>query len=113
MNEVGFVGAADAAAIIGHGEAQVWRLTRTGRFPAPIRIGRRTLWRRDEVIAWVERETAAYRAGRRPTKSARLPTKYGRRSQRNSATEGIPPTDAAAVPTIFTPTATPDKEVNP
>lgn len=99
-SDVAFVGAADVAAIIGHGEAQVWRLTRAGRLPSPIRIGRRTLWRKDEVTAWVERETTDYRAGRRLSKPAHLPTKPGRRPRHTATTEGIPTTEAAALTTV-------------
>lgn len=33
-------------------------------FPQPIKLGRITVWRRDEIIAWVDERTAAARTGK-------------------------------------------------
>ena len=30
-----------------------WSLHSAGRVPVPVRLGRRTLWRRVEIVAWV------------------------------------------------------------
>ncbi len=33
----------------------VWRYASAGRMPAPIRVGNRKLWRRQDLEEWVER----------------------------------------------------------
>jgi predicted DNA-binding transcriptional regulator AlpA len=45
--------APDVGAVLNIGEAHVWRMHSAGRIPAPVRIGRRTLWRRAELEAWI------------------------------------------------------------
>lgn len=47
------VPAAEAARICGVSRAMWWKLKSSGRCPAPIRIGRRLLWRVDELRQWV------------------------------------------------------------
>lgn len=47
------VDAARAAAICGVSRALWWKLDGSGRCPMPIRLGRRCLWRVDELRAWV------------------------------------------------------------
>lgn len=42
-----------AAILCGISRATWWSLHSAGRVPLPIRLGRRTLWRREEVAAWV------------------------------------------------------------
>jgi predicted DNA-binding transcriptional regulator AlpA len=33
----------------------IWEASRDGRFPKPIRLGRRTtVWRREDVLAWLD-----------------------------------------------------------
>jgi excisionase family DNA binding protein len=45
----------EAASQICHcSERHVWGLLRSGRFPAPIRLGRAVRWRRSELLAWIE-----------------------------------------------------------
>jgi predicted DNA-binding transcriptional regulator AlpA len=34
--------------------ATVWLWVRQGRFPAPTKYGAITLWKRDDVLAWLE-----------------------------------------------------------
>lgn len=48
------VGAADAAALCGVSRSTWWMFHSSGRVPAPIRLGRRTLWRADELRRWVD-----------------------------------------------------------
>jgi len=36
------------------GERTLWRYARSGRAPAPIKIGALVRWRRAEVMAWIE-----------------------------------------------------------
>ena len=80
MDEVGFIGDEAVATRIGQSIATVWRKARKGELPQPVRIGRRTLWRSDEITAWIEDETAAYRSGLRPERSAKRPPKGGRKA---------------------------------
>ncbi len=47
------VDAGEAARMHAIGRATWWKLHASGRVPAPIRLGRRTLWRRAELEAWV------------------------------------------------------------
>lgn len=48
------VGAADAAAMCGVSRSTWWAFHSSGRVPAPIRLGGRTLWRADELRHWVD-----------------------------------------------------------
>ena len=41
------------------GRATLYRLVTKGDFPKPIKIGRRSLWLRREVLAWIEERAAA------------------------------------------------------
>jgi prophage regulatory protein len=43
-----------AGPMCGRSEASWWRDHAAGRIPAPIKIGGRTLWRVEELRAWVE-----------------------------------------------------------
>jgi excisionase family DNA binding protein len=47
------VDAQGVAAMLGIGRTHLYALNSSGRLPLPIRLGRRTLWRRDELTAWV------------------------------------------------------------
>ncbi len=44
---------AEVAFLLGISKATAWKLDSTGRLPRAIRLGRRTLWRRAELEAWV------------------------------------------------------------
>jgi prophage regulatory protein len=44
-----------AAAWLGMSRATFWRRVNDGTFPQPVRIGRATRWRRDELLAAVDR----------------------------------------------------------
>lgn len=43
----------EVALLIGVSTRSVWRMTRTGQFPAPVRVRRNTRWRRSDVERWV------------------------------------------------------------
>ena len=47
-----------AAYFLSISRATLWRRVASGEFPAPIKLGGRTLWRRDELLAVVEKATA-------------------------------------------------------
>lgn len=48
------IGANDAAKLLGIGRSLFYSLHSSGQLgPLPIRLGRRTLWRRDDLQAWV------------------------------------------------------------
>jgi prophage regulatory protein len=51
----------DLIKIIPISRASIWRLSRAGKFPRPIRLAvRTTAWRKSEIEAWLrEREAAA------------------------------------------------------
>lgn len=44
----------DAAALLGIGKTTFWSLHNQGKLPKPVRLGRRVLWRRKELEAWLE-----------------------------------------------------------
>jgi predicted DNA-binding transcriptional regulator AlpA len=48
------VTAARAATLFGMGVSTWWRSTALGTTPAPIKIGRSTRWRLEELRAWME-----------------------------------------------------------
>lgn len=89
-DEVMFIGDSEAGRRVGPSVATIWRKVKAGDFPTPVRVRRRTLWRADEITQWIERETNAYRAGRRPEVRNHLPTNGGRHPRGNvSAGTGI------------------------
>lgn len=47
------IGSTEAARLCGINRSTWWRLHSAGRVPAPVRLGRRTLWRADELRRWV------------------------------------------------------------
>ena len=48
------VGADDAAKLLGIGRSLFYTMHSSGQLgPLPIRLGRRALWRREELAAWV------------------------------------------------------------
>ena len=45
--------ASQLARELGLSKATIWRLASAGRLPPPVRIGRSTRWRRDEIVGWI------------------------------------------------------------
>jgi len=45
--------AIETAKLLGIGRTALYALHSSGRLPLPVRLGGRTLWRRDEIAAWV------------------------------------------------------------
>jgi len=43
-----------AAALAGVSRAHWHRLRAAGRLPPPVRLGRKVLWRRLEIVAWID-----------------------------------------------------------
>ena len=52
--------ATDAARLLGISRAHFWKLYSSGRTPRPRRLGRRTVWSRDELLAWFDAGCPAY-----------------------------------------------------
>ena len=46
------IGAEDAARVLGIGRTLFYSLQSGGRLPAPVKLGRRALWRVDELRRW-------------------------------------------------------------
>jgi prophage regulatory protein len=44
-----------AAKGIPHGRAQLWRLVKAGKFPAPVKVGSRNCWVEAEIDEYIER----------------------------------------------------------
>lgn len=40
------------------GRSTIWLWARQGRFPAPVKYGAITLWKRDDVLAWLKQAGA-------------------------------------------------------
>jgi prophage regulatory protein len=47
--------AEEVAAMLGVSERTLWRLLSAGKVPKPVRFGRNTRWRVDEVKEWIDR----------------------------------------------------------
>ncbi|HOX39627.1 MAG TPA: helix-turn-helix domain-containing protein [Candidatus Brocadiia bacterium] len=47
------LGASDVAEMLSVATVTIWRSIHSGRIPAPVRIGGRTLWRREELEEWI------------------------------------------------------------
>ncbi|MFH1421633.1 MAG: hypothetical protein ABIH42_02825 [Planctomycetota bacterium] len=47
------ISAEEAASILDIALATFWRFHSSGRVPLPIKLGRRTLWRKQELFDWV------------------------------------------------------------
>ncbi len=41
------------AALLGVSARHVWSMNASARMPAPVRLGKRVLWRRDELVEWL------------------------------------------------------------
>lgn len=54
MNQSLLIGAKQAAQQLGIGQSLFYELKSQGRLPLPIRLGRRVLWRTDELARWVQ-----------------------------------------------------------
>ena len=48
------VSASEAARIAGISPAMWWKLKYSGRCPAPVRLGKRLLWRVEELRQWID-----------------------------------------------------------
>ncbi len=46
--------AIEAAALLGIGRSHLYGLHASGQLPMPVKLGRRSLWRRDELERWVQ-----------------------------------------------------------
>jgi len=63
------IGDRDAAALAGVSRASWQRLRAAGKLPPCVRLGRKVLWRRAEIVAWIDagcpdaRTWAAMQAG--------------------------------------------------
>jgi predicted DNA-binding transcriptional regulator AlpA len=44
----------EAAGLINISQATLWRHTATEKIPAPVKVGRKTFWRRAEILAWID-----------------------------------------------------------
>jgi len=42
-----------AALLLGIGKSLLWAMNSAGKIPMPVKLGRRTLWRREELQEWV------------------------------------------------------------
>lgn len=51
-----YLTAKDIAAHLGISRSGVYSLMRSSQFPAPIKIGRLSRWKRQEVIQWLEEQ---------------------------------------------------------
>ena len=45
--------ATEAAAFVGVSRSFWWKAHSAGKIPAPVRVGSKALWRRDELTAWM------------------------------------------------------------
>jgi excisionase family DNA binding protein len=45
--------AKQAAALLGIGKTHLYALHSSGKIPLPVRLGRRTLWRAEELKSWI------------------------------------------------------------
>lgn len=45
----------DVAALLNVSERTLWRLLSAGKVPKPVRIGRSTRWRAEDVREWVQK----------------------------------------------------------
>ncbi len=49
----------EVASRLGIGVSTVWRLSKAGKLPPPIKIGGSTRWRVSEISEWIEAQQAA------------------------------------------------------
>ena len=54
MSDLQLISQKSVASLLGVRRESIWKWTRDGRFPKPVRIGRLTRFRQAEVIAWIE-----------------------------------------------------------
>jgi predicted DNA-binding transcriptional regulator AlpA len=71
------VSASVAGSMCGRSEASWWRDHAAGRIPTPVKLGGRTLWRAEELRAWVAAGCPARRIWE-ALSDARLASKGGR-----------------------------------
>jgi excisionase family DNA binding protein len=48
------ISAAELASLLGISERTLWRLLSARRLPQPLRLGRNTRWRADEIRRWID-----------------------------------------------------------
>jgi len=53
VNSILLLSADQAAQQLGIGRSLFWTMHSSGKLPLPIKLGRRTLWRRGELESWV------------------------------------------------------------
>ena len=46
--------AVEAAELLGIGRSHLYGLHASGRLPLPVKLGRRTLWRKQELSNWID-----------------------------------------------------------
>jgi predicted DNA-binding transcriptional regulator AlpA len=54
VNSILLLSADQAAQLLSIGRSLFWSMHSSGKTPLPVKLGRRTLWRRRELEAWVE-----------------------------------------------------------
>lgn len=62
-----------------------WRLVRSPGFPAPVVLGRRVLWPRDEVITFIEDKRDPDRYATEPPRPTRVHAPFSAREVRRRA----------------------------
>ena len=60
INPMGMMRAKQVLELVPFGRASLWKFSKTGQFPAPIRItGGITAWRNADILSWLEAQSAA------------------------------------------------------
>lgn len=54
LGDEGLIGLADLYQFVPFHRAHVHKLVRRGEFPKPIKLGRRTVWRRRDIRDWLK-----------------------------------------------------------
>ena len=58
------ISAEELASLLGISERTLWRLLSAGQLPQPLRLGRNTRWRLDEIRYWIDSGCPAPSAGK-------------------------------------------------
>ena len=48
------IGCSEVARLTSLSPRSIWRLASAGQIPLPLRVGARRLWRRSEIVSWIE-----------------------------------------------------------
>ncbi|WP_201591075.1 helix-turn-helix transcriptional regulator [Psychrobacter fozii] len=60
INPIGMMRAKQVLELVPFGRASLWKFAKSGQFPQPIRVtGGITAWRNQDVIDWLEAQSAA------------------------------------------------------